>query len=257
MIAPIAPLFIGDFAGHRGSFLLAEEMPTHAELVGGRWIASEEGMGDMLDRFGRLHPAASRRAIASQWARAWAGRLLPVVITASLVLNHELPIAMDDIAVKIDEYGRPLAFAVRHPGHRYAPVDHFERFELLVHGHFGPLFQRAAANAQIAPRVLYGQVGFLFGWLVDLARAHPLAKPEPNCHGHALLESPRWGDGRANPLYRPIVTIHEGGETHRRKRVCCLSHELERDAGPCPMCPLPAAKSKPAGGGKRPDNSRP
>lgn len=239
MIEPITPLFTGSFAGYRDGFVLTGGLTADAGFVAGRDLVQGSALADTLDRFASRYPEATRRAVASQWARAWSMALLPVVAVASLVLDHELPIAIGDIAVRFGEDDRPAAFAIRHPGRRIRPADPFERFELLVRGHFTPLFAVLAAEAHVSPRVLFGQAGFLFSWLVEVAGDHALAAtPKSECHGRALLDAPRWSDGTPNPLFRPIIESEEDGEHRHRKRVCCLSNELSRDAGPCPMCPV-------------------
>lgn len=246
MIGPLEPLFTEGFANHRDSFVLAGDDPSetgiNAGFVRGSDLLRGPALRDALNRCARLYPEASHRAVASQWARAWAMALLPVVLGASLVLDHELPIDIEDIAVRFDSDGKPTTFIVPHPGRRIAPTDPFERFDLLVHSHLAPLFASASNDAEVSPRVLFGQTGFLFGWLADVAAGHPLALQNAGHHGRALLEAPRWSDGRPNPLYRPIVTIDLNGETRSCKRVCYLSSELTQSAGPCLMCPAKAKK---------------
>lgn len=238
MIEPIAPLFTGSFAGYRDGFVLTGDLADDSGFVEGRDLVQGGVLADALGRLARLHPEATRRAVASQWARAWSMAMLPVVTVASLVLDHELPIAIEDLAVRLGEDGRPAAFAVRHPGYRIRPANPFERFDLLVRGHFTPLFAVLAAEAHVSPRVLFGQAGFLFSWLVGVAADHPLATmAKSECHGHLLLDAPRWSDGTPNPLFRPIVETEESGERRDRKRVCCLAHELSEHSGPCVMCP--------------------
>ncbi|MFC7608835.1 siderophore-iron reductase FhuF [Teichococcus aestuarii] len=186
----------------------------------------------------RRQPGQDRRALLSLWSRHYFYTLIPPVVLTLLLAHRSLPLAPQGGAVMLTEQGMPAAIALPDAGREAPPpADAFARFAPLVQEHLAPLIAHWAAEARLAPRVLWANAASYFAWIVREAATAEGAPPGSAAPCRAVIEATHWPDGSANPLHEPMRLL-EGpeGRQHWRK-VCCLLYRLpERQE--CPYCPL-------------------
>lgn len=236
MIPALAPLFIADFA-HCRDVLVLEDDPRPAVPL--RTLLTPEVFSSVLDRFGAQYPGSDRRGLASVWSKYYFIKLIPPVVTASLMLDHRLPLRFEQLQVMLDEQGMPLGFKLPDPGQRWAPAptDAFQRFDELIEGHLRPFIDTVATLTRLSPKVLWSNAGNYFEWLLGLlASAIPQADLS---HGHDLLNAPNLAQIHRNPLYQPVQYIKVAGQVDlkRQRRVCCIRYRVGGLAV-CENCPL-------------------
>ena len=239
MIPALAPLFIADFAHYRDVLVLEDDPRPGMPL---RTLLTPEVFTAVLNRFGAQYPDSDRRGLASVWSKYYFIKLIPPVVAASLVLDHCLPLRLEQLQVVLDEQGMPLGFKLPDLGQRWAPspTDTFQRFDGLIEGHLRPFIDIVANLTRLSPKVLWSNAGNYLEWLLGvLANATPQADLS---QGHELLNAPTLQDGRRNPLYQPVRYLELAGqrELKRQRRVCCVRY-LVGGLAYCENCPLPSA----------------
>lgn len=243
MIPALAPLFIADFAHYR-DVLVLEDDPRPAVPL--RTLLTPEVFSSVLNRFGAQYPGSDRRGLASIWSKYYFIKLIPPVVAASLMLNHRLPLRLEQLQVMLDEQGMPLGFKLPDPGQRWAlaPTDTFQRFDELTEGHLRPFIDTVATLTRLSPKVLWSNAGNYVEWLLGvLASAIPQADLS---HGHDLLNAVDLPDGRRNRLYQPVQYIKVAGQVDlkRQRRVCCVRYRVGGLAV-CESCPLLCRPTRP------------
>lgn len=196
------------------------------------------GVEAMLAPLLRRHPGQDRRALLSLWSRFYFYTLIPPVVLTLLLSHRALPLAPRDGAVMLNEQGLPAAIALPDAGREAPPpADAFIRFAPLVQEHLAPLIAHWAAEAKLAPRVLWANAASYFAWIVREIAMGEGMPPGSAAPGQVIVETARWSDGSANPLHEPM-RLMEGpeGPQHWRK-VCCLLYRLP-ERKECPYCPL-------------------
>lgn len=239
MIPALAPLFIADFSHYRDVLVLEDDPRPGMPLS---TLLTPEVFTSVLHRFGQQYPDSDRRGLASVWSKYYFIKLIPPVVAASLILEHRLPLRLEQLQVMLDEQGMPLGFKLPDPGQRWAPAprDAFQRFDELIEGHLRPFIDTVATLTRLSPKVLWSNAGNYLEWLLGvLASAIPHADLS---QGHALLNAPTLQDGRRNRLYQPVRYVRVAGhaELKRQRRVCCVRYRVNGLAY-CENCPLPSA----------------
>jgi ferric iron reductase protein FhuF len=236
MIPALAPLFVGDFQHYRDVLVLADDPRVGVPL---RTFLTSEYLDDILGRLGTAYPGSDPRGLASIWSKYYFIKLIPPVVAASLILDHRLPLHLDQLQLILDEGGLPAGFKLPDPGKRWmpGPADAFERFGELLEHHLRPFIDIVARHVRLSPKVLWSNAGIYFEWLLGvLANAMPYADLT---HGHQLLSAQLLPDGRRNPLYQPVRYLKvEGQESlKRQRRVCCIRYRVN-GLEYCGNCPL-------------------
>lgn len=238
MIAALAPLFFGEFAGYR-DVLATFDDPRPSLPV--RQLLQTAQLDEVFQRFDPLHAGQDRRALASQWSKHYLVQLIPPVVAAALVLGRRLPLAFDAVEVVLDEQGLPQAFKLSGDGELFAeqPSDAFQRFAELI-DHLQTFTQILAKEARLSPKVLWSNAGNYLEWFVgEMGKVLP---PSLLVHGHELMELERRPDGLRNPLFRPIRYVQVSPHLRpdglwRQRRVCCIRYRLDSLVH-CDNCPL-------------------
>ncbi|MEQ5837048.1 siderophore-iron reductase FhuF [Marinobacter sp. NFXS9] len=235
-ISALAPLFVGDFSHYREVLVLTDD-PRPA--IAARSLLTPDGLEQVLARYAPNRPEADRRALTSQWSRAYFLRLIVPTVAASLILNRELPVELARLSVVLDDEGEPAAFKVPHEGSLWSrpPVDPFERFDTLLAGNFAPLIDAMSCHVRVSRKVLWSNAANYFEWLISaMAR---FRVPEPMLRdGRDLIDSPHRPDGSRNPMFQPVryVERETGPSPLRQRRQCCIRYLLpELDL--CENCP--------------------
>lgn len=236
MIPALAPLFIDAFAEYRNALVLKDDPRPSIPLT---QLLTPQCLDEQLKRFGEQYGSGDRRGLASMWSKYYFIRLIPPVVAASLILDWQVPLAVEHVDVVLDENAMPQAFKLAHVGgHRARQTgDPFARFDCLIEKHLRPMIEALAAHVRVSPKVLWSNAGNYFEWLLGvLAKALPHADLTD---GYALLAAPKKPDGTRNPLFQPVRYIELSGqpEPKRQRRVCCVRY-LVGELAYCGNCPL-------------------
>lgn len=157
------------------------------------------------------------KAVFSHWTQFYFLRLLPPALAANLLFRHNLPMALADVEVALDDHGLPAAFVLKHGGEPLgddAPVP--ERFLPLREGHLEPLIASWSRQARLSERVLWSNAGRYLDWI--------------------LSEFQRLG--QAERVWRPLQVWLQAPYDRLgwHRRICCLRDRLAGVAM-CPDCP--------------------
>jgi ferric iron reductase protein FhuF len=239
MIAALAPIFTGPLADFADRLLLADD-PQPA--VPGTDLLDPAVLGPVLKRFAGRYDDPEPRAVASLWAKWHFWAVMPPVVAASLLLEHGLPVGLDEIGVVMTPDGQTTALKLPHGGGPVAAADGFERFGSLVERHIEPLIQAVSAQSGVTARVLWSNLGNQFEYLLGELDASGLARGPGLAQMRALLASRDWPGRRTNPLLEPVRYVEHDGERKRLRRVCCICY-LMPSHGYCSNCPLVKART--------------
>ena len=157
------------------------------------------------------------RAVFSHWTQFYFLRLLPPALAANLLYEHELPLALEDVAVALSEDGLPAAFILKDGGHKLVEnVGIQDRFLLLREGHLQPLISAWAKQVRVSERLLWSNAGRYLDWILsELQRLAPAERV--------------W-----RPLQNWLDAPYDRLGWHNR--ICCLRDRLT-GVEICPDCP--------------------
>jgi ferric iron reductase protein FhuF len=231
MIALLEPIFRGQWAPY-GETLVCGPGPgtvQHTVLLAD-FLNDTSLLDDTFARYARHLKSQDRRALVSAWSLDYFSALLPAVIAAASVLQHEFPVSPAEIALILDLHGKPLAFSIPHEGTSRAGQNTAQRYEALVWQHLAPLIERLARHNATSPRLLWANAARYVGEILDHAELAAFAGVAAD--RAVLLLQPAWPEGRPNPLFgKPRAS--------RLHRQCCLYYLLP-DQGYCRDCPRAA-----------------
>ncbi|MET0315099.1 MAG: siderophore-iron reductase FhuF [Hansschlegelia sp.] len=227
-IPALAPLFRGALEPFADCLTLT---PT-ATMRAGSDLLDRETLRDTIDHLALTYGDGDRRAVASIWSKHHFSALMPATLAANLLIDLELPVALDDVSVVSDAEGRTRKIVLRAGGAKLSD-DRFEtRFDALIDGHVTPLIAVLSAVTGASPRVFWSNAGNVFDYVVRGALELGAAPSAVEVGLRLMTERRR--KGRPNPLYAPVSYLPEGG---RVRRVCCLRY-LAPEVGYCGACPI-------------------
>lgn len=203
-------------------------------------LASEEGVARLLSRYRDSQSGDDQRALISLWSKHYFAKLTVPVVVANLMSGHDLPVALDQVEVILDESGLPEAFRLAHEGGPFqtAPLDSFERFRALLDLNFAPLIEGWCTHIKISRRVLWNNAANYFEWLIRTLESAGL--PDSLLlDGQQLVKLVKRPNGLSNPMANPVRYIERGGgmEPQRQRQQCCLRYRLP-NLPLCKNCPL-------------------
>lgn len=179
----------------------------------------------------------------SQWSKYFLSQAIYVPVAANLLLDRQLPLALDQLGLLLDEQSLVTTLVVPNEGERVSGTDGESRLRPLMDATLAPAIASMAAHTGIAPRALWSNVGHYYAYLIDRLRELP-SPPAAVDEGARLMTLRHFDDGARNPLYRPIrQVIDAAGEARCVRRVCCVRYRLP-ELGYCGNCPLPAALAR-------------
>lgn len=234
MIPLLEPLFQGELAGHGEKLQCADTVPADAVRVA-ELLQSPALLAGVLQRNARKRGVVGRdwRPVASAWSLEYIALLLPPVMAAASVLQHEFPIAAEHTWVQLDAHGSPACFHIRHPGRSRHGADTGERYAPLLWQHLAPLFAALSGLTRLAPKILWSNTARLMEPVFDMALVATGGAASIAQDRQALLHgATRPCDLHANPL--------QGRQRHhsvKLHRECCLNYLLPHER-PCDACPL-------------------
>lgn len=206
-LAPyVASLHVGEIAGE-------SSRPVGDLLTAGV-------MAETLRRFESPAWRSNRRAVFSYWSQYYFLRLLPPILAANMLFRHNLPVALTDVEVALDEKGHPVGFLLKDRGERLGgTADVMDCFFHLRERHLAPLIESWSEQASLSARVFWSNAGRCLDWTV--AQLQEIAPPTPT-----------W-----QPPKTWLETCHR--ETGLRRQACCLRDALA-GVNMCPDCPKTA-----------------
>ena len=229
MIIPtLAPLFRGPLEPFANSLTLspAENVRPASDLLNHGVLRGQ------IDRLASFFDDGDRRAVASIWSKSHFSTLIPVALAANLLLDLDLPVAIDQVGVVSDERGCTKQIVLPHAGAPVSLLRAAQRFDAIFEAHVTPLIAALASVSEASPKAFWSNAGYAFDAVVRQARDFGAHADAINA-GLALMSARSWA-GRSNPLYRPLID-HSGGR--RLRRVCCLRYRAT-NVDYCKTCPL-------------------
>ncbi|MES2259409.1 MAG: siderophore-iron reductase FhuF [Pseudomonadota bacterium] len=245
MIPLLAPLFQGDWAPF-GAGLSCLPPPAGAVRLD-RLLAEPDRLGAIL----RLHAThlgtQDLRPASTAWLLDYCWMLLPAFTVSATMLQHRLPLRLDQTWLAIDADGHPERLHLADEGQPMPGTPAPERYCELLRHHLPPLIAALARHGRVAERLLWGNAARRVDAVFEqILLAAPL---DPRCRADAdvLLVQACWPDGHANPLQGPRRGIDKtvaGAQVHiALHRECCLCYMLPGQEY-CTACPLDRANRR-------------
>jgi ferric iron reductase protein FhuF len=233
VIPSLASLFIGDLAPYAGTLVLADD-PRPA--IPGPELMNPGTLDTLMIAAAAHLGEGDRRALMSLWCIEYVHVLMPVVVVATLLLNRQLPLALADIALILDEEEIPGAIRLPDEGCVSQTDDPFVNFSTLIRSNLEPLFDAWAAYSGVSQRVLWTNAANLFEAILRGLQRLPNVPPEALAPAERLVTDSHWPDGRRNPFRQPVIYRPDHPTTHRWRRVCCVRYLIPR-YDYCSNCP--------------------
>ncbi|MCG6204136.1 siderophore-iron reductase FhuF [Rhodopseudomonas sp. HC1] len=239
---------IDDLAtGHEGTASFAGGLvgPDDARLtVPATALLDARHLALVNARFARRFDQFDARATHSIWMKWYLNVMLPPVLLADVCLRRSVAVGLDEVRFIVAEDGRVDANQIRGESLDTEGLDPFARFQSLVFDHLTPLIDLLAVRTDVTRRVYWSNVGNTYEAM--LRRIEAVAGPSRRlAEAQELLATPRWPDGRTNPLADAVG--YPGGL--RLRRICCLQYLLP-DRRFCSACPVPEARVHPHPAGR-------
>lgn len=247
MLPTLTSLFQGPLAPFQDCLRLSSQ--ARDGVVPARELFNSDGLDWVLDRYAGQFAAADcqpldRRALISQWSKYFLSQAIYIPVAANLLLDRQLPLALDELGLLLDDQRLVTTLVVSNEGQRVAGEDAESRLRPLMDTTLAPAITAMAAHTGIAPRALWSNAGQYFAYLIDRLGELP-NPPAAVAEGAQLMTMRHFSDGARNPLYRPVRQAIDGaGEARCVRQVCCVRYRLP-DIGYCGNCPLPAALAEP------------
>jgi ferric iron reductase protein FhuF len=216
------PFFGGRIAATAGAYE-ALPLPAPGDAEGGAALAAR------FERYCQAQPGGDLRGLGSLWVQWYAVSVWPPLIAAAL-LWREGPCLDGAPALLLDASACPVGLQIAPEAARGEPT---ELLEKLARHQAGPLCAAVARGTRMAPRVPWSNVANVFSWM--LGELGAIADGATLAPGYALLASPRFSDGAANPLF--LGTGANAATGRPERRVCCLRYRLD-GFGYCSDCPV-------------------
>jgi len=235
MIPALAPLFQGGFSSYGDLLRLAEPNDTAIPLSD---LFDAQRLRQSLYQFRPDLKGEDERALLSIWSKYYFLRLLPPVLAANLILQRELPLSVDVLAVEVDAQGLPGVFVLPDDGQQLVASAHpLSRFEAIMRDNLQPVITAWRQALGLSPRVLWSNASRYIHWFTGELKGAGL--PEMFwAPGLALLDQPTFENGDKNPLfgaYQDRMNANTGTVITVR-RTCCIRFRLPETAL-CEDCP--------------------
>ncbi|WP_105384948.1 siderophore-iron reductase FhuF [Neorhizobium alkalisoli] len=191
----------------------------------------------LISRYASKFPGSDRRAVVSMWTLYYFSILTVAPCVHLFAHRIGLPLGLNQVSLVCNEdTAEPEAFLMT--ADTFSASNPGAELHDLMLGHVEPLVEAIAANASVAPKLLWNNVAAYLSWILkEIAhqRGHELVED-----GLALLDEPIWPDGRRNPMHGMIrIARQQCGLEFSRRKVCCLRYNLPGVAGCGEACPVP------------------
>ena len=211
----------------------------HPNAIPGADLLGHGAADRLMERFAGAHPGGDRRALVSMWTQWHFGMLIIPTTAAILLLDRDLPVALDEVGLVPHEHGRTAALVVAHEGRPCGANG--TRYSRLFDGHVAPLIAHFAGHFSVSPRLLWTNAAAIFEWALQQVAATGEAAPEALAEGFALLEAHTDARGKRSLMLDAVRYPMQDGEPTRQRKICCLRYLLPGVAHCGSLCPLPEA----------------
>jgi ferric iron reductase protein FhuF len=241
VIPLLQPLFQGDWARYAET-LACDPPPADAHSLIDL-IAEGGPLASVLHRQAEALRCADLRPVASAWSLDYLWALLPPVVAAASVLQHVFPVRANTTRLLLGPQGEPLRFHIADEGRQLAGAPVALRYDDLLWHHLQSLFAALHPEARVPLKILWSNAARYLEEVLEQALHLTGGAPHIEHDRLLLLDSPRWPDGRPNPLHlrRREAPCIQDDETRPLKlhRECCLYYRLpgEDYCGACPLAP--------------------
>lgn len=235
MIPALAPLFQGGFSSYGRLLRLAGPNDAAIPLTD---LFDAGRLRQSLYQFRPDLKGEDERALLSIWSKYYFLRLLPPVLAANLILQRELPLSVNVLAVEVDAQGLPGVFVLPDDGQQLVASAHpLSRFEGIMRDNLQPVITAWQQALGLSTRVLWSNASRYIHWFTGELKGSGL--PEMLwAPGQALLDQPIFENGDRNPLfgaYQDRMNANTGTVITVR-RTCCIRFRLP-DTALCEDCP--------------------
>lgn len=219
-------------AAYAGRLVLGDGQGT---AMSGRDLLEGPAVERLMARFEAFYSGGDRRALVSMWTQWHFGLLIVPATAAILMLDRDLPLALDEIAIVLHESGRPDAFVLAElgPPNRAGA----RRFARLFDGHVGPLAANLAARFHVSPRLIWSNAAAIFEWALQQV-PDGAGQEEARAEARDCLERRLDPAGQRNPMFDQVRYPLVAGEPVRRRKLCCLRYLLPGVADCGSLCPV-------------------
>lgn len=222
-----------------------EKMRLSADLDGAVPLCdflAGDGFDRVLDRFAEAQGGVDRRAAASFWSLYYFSALaIPYVVARRG--ETALPVDLDAMTIALAEDGLPRAFGLPHEGDWRETGGLVDCVTPLVQGHLARVVALFKEKAGISAKLAWNNAAVYIDYAFN---ATDLSPPEGDDHWPArpLFECPHLADGSRNPFHGCLRHETEDGQTHCRRKVCCLRYRLPGVPGCGELCALPELRKQ-------------
>lgn len=215
------------------------EPPDKSSILRAIDLLDANRLATQLKHFSTQYGQTDRRAVASLWSKWHFSALISTTLASNLLLEHDLPIGLDEVSIEIGSEGQTRRLWITDTGQRLVSQNAFTRFSNLIDNHLVPLITALADYSGASPKVFWSNAGNVFEYFTEALQTHPLANSRSVEPARELLASRHLQDGRRNPLFQPVnyLAAVAGEDRERRRRLCCIRY-LIPELDYCSNCPL-------------------
>lgn len=233
MIPSLRPIYIGDLRYYAHTLVPASD-PRPG--IPGPKLLEAETMRDLIARSAVHLGEGDLRARFSLWSIDYVHYLMPITMVASLILNRQLPVALDEIELIIDEEAMPAAIRLRNGGAFKLRRDPYVNFAPMIRGHLEPLFGAWAKYSGLSPRVFWVNAANVYEAVISGLDRTPFIPRRATVNAKRLTVDSHWPDGWRNPFQNPVFYRPDHPVNQRWRRVCCVRY-LCSHYDYCSNCP--------------------
>jgi len=198
-------------------------------------------MPKLLVQYKQLHYSNSTSdentiALVSAWSLDYLWKVLPSFIVATSVLKILLPLAPENIEIRINNLGTVKDIKLPNEGLVNPNSSTQERYNPLINDHLTPLFDELNKNFKVPKKILWGNaLRYIKNIFNTLEQQYPTLT-YLKLDREILLTKKFFDDGSFNPLYFPIRKVIKDNEYHQAHNQCCLYYQLPNFSY-CDLCP--------------------
>lgn len=242
-MSDLSDIFRGPLAEFRHVFVGEGDLRP---MVDGKSMLAPEFLESLLGRYARVYPKADSVAVATQWSKWHFSLLLPPVVAALLVAQHELPVDLSDTAIVLSDDGRVEAFRLSGRGRDITADDVSDSLKRLIDGHLAPLIACLAAVNKAPEKVLWSNAGNVLESVLKECGTWLAPDHSGLADANRLLTRRVHTDGTRNFLFEPVRYVKHGNELIRRRKICCLRYRIP-SLSLCKSCPLAFSRKNSTG----------
>lgn len=128
------------------------EPPDKSSILRAIDLLDANRLATQLKHFSTQYGQTDRRAVASLWSKWHFSALISTTLASNLLLEHDLPIGLDEVSIEIGSEGQTRRLWITDTGQQLASQNAFTRFSNLIDNHLVPLIQALADYSGASPK---------------------------------------------------------------------------------------------------------